>query len=174
MLPVLWDAALCSRHGIFCPGQLETEAVGAVFEPGEAMSVIRFEVYGKPEPQGSSRAFVNKATGRAVVTSANPALKDWREQVAGEARAKMIGFPPLEGAVTVGVVFWLARPASVKRTRPTVKPDLDKLVRAILDGLTGVAYRDDAQVVTVSAEKRYCDPYTMYPCAAVTVEEFPA
>ena len=38
---------------------------------------------------------------------------------------------------------------------PWVKPDLDKLIRAVLDGLTGVAYVDDAQVTLISASKSY-------------------
>jgi Holliday junction resolvase RusA-like endonuclease len=38
---------------------------------------------------------------------------------------------------------------------PTVPPDLDKLIRAVLDGLTGVAYKDDGQVVRITAVKIY-------------------
>ena len=34
-------------------------------------------------------------------------------------------------------------------------PDLDKLIRAVLDGLTGVAYEDDGQVVQIEAQKLY-------------------
>jgi Holliday junction resolvase RusA-like endonuclease len=36
-------------------------------------------------------------------------------------------------------------------------PDLDKLVRAILDSLTGVVWRDDAQVVDIVARKVYAE-----------------
>ena len=32
-------------------------------------------------------------------------------------------------------------------------PDLDKLVRAVLDALTGVCYKDDSQVVYIETEK---------------------
>ena len=39
---------------------------------------------------------------------------------------------------------------------PTTPPDIDKLIRAGLDALTAVAYRDDAQVTFVRAWKRYC------------------
>ncbi len=88
-------------------------------------ALLQFEVFGTPQPQGSARAFVVK--GRAVVTSANPALKDWRNLIASAAREAMQGLPPEEGAVEVEVVFWLARPKSVKRESVTVKPDVDKL-----------------------------------------------
>ena len=38
---------------------------------------------------------------------------------------------------------------------PKVKPDLDNVVKAVLDALNGVVYRDDAQVVNLVATKRY-------------------
>ena len=128
---------------------------------------MQFEVYGKPEPQGSARGFV--VNGRAVITSSNPNLKDWRNLIAVKAREEMKGLPPLDGAVEVEAVFFLPRPKSVKRENPTVKPDLDKLTRALLDGLTNVIYRDDAQVIRAITSKRYVDEFTPNPCAAVTV-----
>lgn len=130
---------------------------------------MQFEVFGLPQPQGSSRAFVNKKTGRAVVTSSNPHLKDWRNLISSAAREEMKGLPPLDTAVSVDAVFFLPRPKSVKRAAPIVKPDLDKLARALLDGLTNVVYRDDAQVVAVSVQKAYVDDVTPHPCVRVIV-----
>lgn len=54
--------------------------------------------------------------------------------------------------------FNFVRPKSSKRDYPSVKPDLDKLERALLDGLTdsGVIW-DDALVVSMTASKRYAD-----------------
>jgi Holliday junction resolvase RusA-like endonuclease len=49
----------------------------------------------------------------------------------------------------------MIKPKTVNRQMPTVPPDLDKLIRAVLDGLTGVAYKDDGQVVRISAVKIY-------------------
>ena len=43
------------------------------------------------------------------------------------------------------------------RTRPTKRPDIDNVIKTICDGLNGVAYYDDSQVVEVTAEKRYSD-----------------
>ena len=34
-------------------------------------------------------------------------------------------------------------------------PDLDKLVRAVLDAMTGVLFADDRQVMAITAHKRY-------------------
>ena len=38
---------------------------------------------------------------------------------------------------------------------PMVKPDMDNINKAILDGLNGVAYTDDVQVVSLQSKKVY-------------------
>jgi crossover junction endodeoxyribonuclease RusA len=53
------------------------------------------------------------------------------------------------------MIFTMMRPKTVNRPEPSVAPDLDKLVRAVLDGLTAIAYRDDGQVVRLTAAKVY-------------------
>lgn len=113
-------------------------------------------VKGVPQSQGSKRAFI---TGdRAVVVDANPTkLKDWRTAINFVLQSKWEG-PPLEGPVEVTLNFWLLRPASVsekKRPEPHVKPDLDKLTRAAFDAMTGIVFKDDAQVTTIFASKTY-------------------
>lgn len=139
-----------------------------------------FAVVGKPQPKGSTRAFVvgwkpgQKARPQTVTTSDNPKLKAWEKSIKVVATDVFMG-EPIEGAVQVRMVFNLLRPASVSpldRPHPTVAPDTDKLARAVLDALTGIAYDDDAQVVAVSSRKRYvtsaaegvvieCGPYPL-------------
>lgn len=65
----------------------------------------------------------------------------------------------LGGPVEVTIVFTLHKPLSApkkRRTWPSKRPDLDKLVRSTFDalGAAGV-WRDDAQVVELHAHKRY-------------------
>lgn len=52
-------------------------------------------------------------------------------------------------------------------TLPTIKPDLDNVVKIIMDALNGIAYPDDKQVVEIHAVKRYCDQ----PGVVVMIEE---
>lgn len=141
------------------------------------MKIIQFTVPGLPQPQGSARAFVVK--GKAVVTGDNPKVRSWRADVKTIAMDHWQG-EPASGPVMVTVQFTLPRPQShygtgknagvLKATAPErhpKKPDLDKLVRAVLDALTGVCWRDDAQVCYVGASKYYGDrPETYFEVEA--------
>ena len=49
--------------------------------------------------------------------------------------------------------------------KPQKKPDLDNVIKIVMDALNGVAYHDDAQVVSVEARKLY----SMNPRVEVTV-----
>lgn len=70
------------------------------------------------------------------------------------------GGEKIDGAVALELTFSFIRPKSVKeKKRPymTVKPDIDKLTRAVLDALTHHAYDDDCQVVSLNVVKLYSE-----------------
>jgi crossover junction endodeoxyribonuclease RusA len=71
--------------------------------------------------------------------------------------------------VSLTAFFYFQRPASVSKSRayPSVKPDLDKLCRAVLDALTGILWVDDGQVVRLAARKDYS---SSTPGTQVTVQ----
>lgn len=125
--------------------------------------MIRLTIYGHPVPQGSSRAFTPKGWKRPIITSASPNLKPWRQAISETAQAVVSdgaeAFHP-EIPLFVQMDFYLERPKSAprKRVRPTVKPDGDKLVRAVFDGCTGILFGDDAQIVDHRARKFYGVP----------------
>lgn len=142
---------------------------------------VSFQVVGKAEPKGSSKAFVPKSWAdravaqgcapRAVVTSDNAKSKGWQqlvtEQAQGVARDGLF-----VGPVVLIVTFRLPRPKSLPhRVRHhTTKPDLDKLVRSTKDALKGILYSDDSQVVDLHARKVYAAPAAA-PCARITLTE---
>ena len=137
---------------------------------------VSFLVRGIAQPKGSTRSFVVRRTSGQLgtaTTSDNPKLKDWQHAVATEARLAAGGaFFDRETPVVVSVTFGLPRPASAPKrvTQPIRKPDLDKLLRAVLDGCTGVLWADDAQVVEATGRKYYASE-GLGPSALVTVYE---
>lgn len=106
---------------------------------------------------------------RAIVTGNNPRADEWQGLVASCAQVAATGGPFL-GPVVLTVDFALARPVSVKTAHHVTKPDIDKLLRAILDALTGVLYLDDKQVVTLLARKQYAI-YPAGPKVRITLED---
>ena len=125
--------------------------------------LLEFTVYGVPRPQGSKRIVTNRRTGRAIPIEASKFLKKYREDIAVTAREeikKQYGsghLPPIgdREAVSVGIGFYFERPKGTTRRSPTVRPDIDKLTRSVLDALTGILYADDAQVTHLYVRKRY-------------------
>ncbi len=129
------------------------------------METIQLEVVGEPAPQGSKKVI----HGRLV--EASKKLKPWRRAVAESCKATN-NQNLLLGPVEVEVTFYLTRPPSVKQSKralPIVPPDIDKLCRALLDGVgdSETIWGDDSQVVRLIASKEYAD--TRKPGALVTI-----
>lgn len=104
--------------------------------------------------------------------SNEPELKAWRKRVERSARlaaATVGGFPRKDQALALNVTFWLERPMTITRVYPTVPPDLDKLVRAIGDALSGIVYQDDKQLTTIVAIKRYANGFP--PCVVLEITQ---
>ena len=129
--------------------------------------MISFTVFGHPEPQGSTRAFIPKGWNRAVVTSDNKKLKPWRQEIARAALDAMakeregLAEPyDREVPMCVRIDFFLARPSSLPKRLvwPVKKPDADKLTRGVLDALTGIVFVDDSQVVQLAVAKWFGNP----------------
>lgn len=120
--------------------------------------MISFTVYGRPQPQGSTRSFIK--SGRIVTTSANPALKPWRGQVTLAAIEHREDRMPSEGPVRITARFFFSPPRTMPKDRRgmTTKPDVDKLLRSVCDAMTGVLYLDDSQVTEARVVKEYGIP----------------
>lgn len=134
------------------------------------MTRIAFSVIGKPEPRGSKNAFRTKG-GKMVVSDNNPNSGPWMGVVAAAASAEMDGAELLDGPLGLVVTFTVRRPQGhfgsgrnvdkLKPSAPTfpaVRPDATKLLRGVEDALSGVVWRDDAQVVDQTVTKRYGAP----------------
>jgi crossover junction endodeoxyribonuclease RusA len=122
------------------------------------MAYLEVFVDGSPVPQGSFRH-----VGNGRIIAANPKLNSWRQTIADQLSQKT-AVRLIDESCTVQLVFTLPRPKSVPKSRrsvPTTKPDLDKLVRAVLDAISLPRYvqllTDDSIVTDLHAAKRYSD-----------------
>jgi Holliday junction resolvase RusA-like endonuclease len=106
---------------------------------------------GKPTPQGSKKAFV--INGRAVLVDASGGNKAWRKIVTETIKAheNYIQYP---GPVNVSLTFYMAKPKSNRKEHMAQKPDVDKLCRSVLDGISdSQLIEDDSRVVFLTAHK---------------------
>lgn len=114
-----------------------------------------FVIEGRCPTKGSVKSFVHPKTGRVVSMADNKRLKQWTIDARWQARAAKVSMVYKPHPVTVSVRVEFVKPKTAKQVAPTVRPDADKLLRAILDMLTGVGYADDSQVVYASIIKAY-------------------
>ena len=129
---------------------------------------LSFWIEGKPEPQGSKTAGI-RTDGSAFLRDKNPrALKDWRKAMTTGFVSQRPDFmtEPITVGIMVRATFWMPRPKSAPKTRdvrPTVRPDGDKLLRAVMDSLTtSRLIKDDALAYDLHAVKRYAiDPVAL-------------
>jgi crossover junction endodeoxyribonuclease RusA len=117
------------------------------------MFELTIDVSGEPASQGSHSVI----HGRIVqVNSAKH--KRWRNAVAFAALDIITdGWELLDEPLELSVIFYLPRPKSVSREFPAVMPDVDKLLRAVFDSLSGVIYLDDSRIIRATAQKLYAD-----------------
>lgn len=123
---------------------------------------------GDPQTKGSAKAFKHRTTGKIIVRNDNPKCKAWAEAIAWQARAAMGPRKPIVGLVRVVADFKLTKPRTSKLAAPAL--DVDKLLRAALDALTGVVFVDDRQVVEAVARKAWA---TGKPGVTLRIEEAP-
>ena len=76
--------------------------------------------------------------------------REYEETVREFAEAAMEGRPPVEFGVTVRCHFQFKSKNGGWRTS---KPDLDNLIKAVTDGMNGIVYKDDSQIVAIGAGK---------------------
>ncbi|HEF4749735.1 RusA family crossover junction endodeoxyribonuclease [Burkholderia multivorans] len=123
---------------------------------------VVFVVPGKPVAKGRPR-FVRR--GPHVRTYTPEPTERYENLVKMAAREAMRDDEPYAGPVRLIVDIGVPIPASwsEKRQRAaaagaigaTKKPDADNVVKALKDGMNGVVYGDDGQVVDLWVSKRY-------------------
>jgi len=127
--------------------------------------IVAFRVLGTPAPQAGMRS-VRTARGVRRITEGGVNLPTWRQAIAVEAAVAAVAAGCQEGALGLDLTFRFRCPASSrlkweKEAADTpqglpmiVRPDLDKLERAVSDALVeGGLIRDDALICSVVKRK---------------------
>ena len=126
---------------------------------------VGFEIPGKPfgkqRPKFSRQGgFVRAVTPKETVVYENLVRLSYQEQ---EGRKRFGDDAMIEVAITA--YYEIPKSTSKKKRalmlegklRPTKKPDADNICKVICDALNGIAYRDDAAIVTATVSKRYSE-----------------
>lgn len=128
---------------------------------GKYIETFSFSVKGRPAPQGSK-----KHVGRGILIEVSKNVYSWRKYIKVTAKRLLPKPWHAKMGIHLEAEFLFKRPKSHYRANGELKPlapahcktrvgDLDKLVRALADALTGVAYEDDSQIISLKATKRY-------------------
>lgn len=135
--------------------------------------IYEFEMPG--EIVGKARPRMNTRTGRAYTPTNTKmyeyALRQWfiREYPY---------FKPIETRVKVTIIAYFDIPKSTSKKKeaemlsesisPTKKPDIDNIIKIILDAMNKFAFKDDTQVTKLEIEKKYAKSPKIY----IKIEEY--
>lgn len=134
----------------------------------KTINEIEFWIPGKPATAGSKKAFGTKSGKAIIVDDAEKRSRPWRALAVDRASQLMGQSPLMLGPLAITVVFRLERPKDhygtgrnenlVKDNAPhwhSTRPDLLKMTRLLEDSLTGIVWKDDAQIAVENLRKEY-------------------
>lgn len=124
--------------------------------------IYEFEVPSKIIGKGRPR--LNSYTG-CVYTPTR--TKDYETLVEQYFILKYPKYRPIEGRAKVTITAHFEIPKSTSKAQkeqmilnqisPTKKPDIDNIVKIVLDAMNKFAFKDDTQIVKLEVEKLYTD-----------------
>ncbi len=135
--------------------------------------IYEFEVIG--DIKGKARPRVNTYTGRAYTPSDT---KDYENLIKQYFKIKYPKYEPLKGRIAVEIISYFKIPKNTTNKdkkaisegilSPTKKPDIDNIVKIILDAMNKMAFNDDNQITKLYVEKKYNEEEKIY----VKIEEY--
>lgn len=131
------------------------------------------EARGKGRPRFARRGkYVKTYTDEKTVSFENLVAFTAQQAMRESDRVALI-----DGPVRVRMDIYVGIPRSWSKRKqaaaecghelPTSKPDIDNVVKACMDALNGIVWRDDSQVCTVTVAKRY----SSVPRTVIVIEE---
>ena len=135
--------------------------------------IYDFEVPGKVIGKGRPR--LNTYSGIVYTPTKT---KDYETLVEQYFLLKYPKFKVFEGRVKVSIIAYFAIPKVTKKSdinemldnniSPTKKPDIDNIVKVVLDSMNKFAFKDDNQITKLEVEKKYSIEDKIY----IKIEEY--
>ena len=126
------------------------------------MIQIMFTVYGEPIAKGRPRVTTR---GKFPVVYTPEKTRTYETEVGMMAKAAMGNTEPLEGALEAFIYVTFPVPASYSKKRTeaclndsekhTKKPDLDNVIKSVIDGMDKIVFDNDSQITSIHATKVY-------------------
>lgn len=124
--------------------------------------MVNFSIEANPVPKGRPRF---RRTKTFITTYTPKKTLDFEDLVRQHAKEAMGPTDLLETPVWIALYFRLPIPASYSKKRseaclngsekPIKRPDLDNLIKSVLDGMNGVVFKDDSQITVMHCTKVY-------------------
>lgn len=135
--------------------------------------MYEFEIPGQITGKGRPR--VNTYTGRAYTPTKT---KDYELLTQQYFKLKYPRYKILEGRISVKIIAYFSIPKGINKAQkqlisenqlsPTKKPDIDNIIKIILDSMNKFAFKDDSQITRLEIEKVYSQEEKVY----VKIEEY--
>ena len=130
------------------------------------MQELKFEVPGSPIGQGRPKFSTINGHAKAYDPEKSRNYKAYVKLLATQAMKEQ-GFTMIDGPCCLDIMAFFEVPKSKSKKfkerallgleRPTKKPDIDNIVKALQDALNGLAYKDDSSIVYLSVAKCYSE-----------------
>ena len=122
--------------------------------------IYEFEVPGKVIGKGRPR--LNSYTGIVYTPTKT---KDYETLIEQYFLLKYPKIKMIDGRIKVSIIAYFSTPKATKKSdinemlenniSPTKKPDIDNIVKVVLDSMNKFAFKDDNQITKLEVEKRY-------------------
>lgn len=146
------------------------------------MTAVNFFVPGAPQGKGRARAFTKPGGGIGHYTPEK--TRTYEGMIRSLAMDAMGSQLPIEGPVEMSLVIvmpipkswpnWKRELALQGKVMPTTKPDQDNCIKAAKDGMNGVVWVDDCQVVSTISAKVYAGGEFLKPGLYISAQQMTA
>jgi Holliday junction resolvase RusA-like endonuclease len=127
------------------------------------------EIYCDIFPLPYARPRVSRKLNGKLYNPRSSYIKQLRALIKQTLEEKYPDFNISEGEIQIEATFYIASPKYITNSKlkselagecllnPITRPDLDNLLKSVLDAMNGLIYKDDSQIAKLTAYKHYSE-----------------